>query len=472
MTECNQSQFEFATHFRRQVVADFDGGTISSESGSLLLREVEQRTGVVRQFAACFRDYREPEKIEHRVEELIAQRVYGIALGYEDLNDHEQLRQDPVLAVLCGKKDVEGQERRREQDRGKPGAGKSTLNRLELTPADANEESRYKKIVMDEVAVDKLLVDLYIQSQPHQPKQIVLDLDATDDPVHGNQEGKFFHAYYGDYCYLPLYIFIGDQLVCARLRPSNIDGAAGAVEEVTRIVEQLRRVWPQLKIVVRADSGFCREALMSWCEQHRVDYVLGLAKNSRLRKKLGTAMKQARQQYRESRHAARVFTEFNYRTRKSWSRRRRVIGKAEYMEKGENPRFVVTSLPATYLEARPLYEEFYCARGEMENRIKEQQLGLFADRTSTSKMRSNQLRLYFSSIAYCLLESLRRLGLQGTEMAEAQCSTIRLRLLKIGAQIRVTVRRIWISMAAGHPGASVFEQAWRKLQAIPRLTEG
>ena len=241
MTECNQSQFEFATHFRRQVVADFDGGTISSESGSLLLREVEQRTGVVRQFAACFRDYRDPEKIEHRVEELIAQRVYGIALGYEDLNDHEQLRQDPVLAVLCGKKDVEGQERRREQDRGKPGAGKSTLNRLELTPADANEESRYKKIVMDEVAVDTLLVDLYIQSQPHQPKQIVLDLDATDDPVHGNQEGKFFHAYYGDYCYLPLYIFIGDQLVCARLRPSNIDGAAGAVEEVTRIVEQLRR---------------------------------------------------------------------------------------------------------------------------------------------------------------------------------------------------------------------------------------
>jgi Transposase DDE domain group 1 len=467
MTECNQSSFEFATHFQRQVVASFDGGTISSESGSLLLREVEQRTEIVRRFAACFRDYRDPEKIEHTVEELIAQRVYGITLGYEDLNDHEQLRQDPVLAVLCGKKDVEGLQRRREQDRGKPGAGKSTLNRLELTPADANEEARYKKIVMDEAAVDRLLVDLYIQSQPRPPQEVVLDLDVTDDPIHGNQEGRFFHAYYGDYCYLPLYIFIGDQLLCARLRSSNMDGAAGAVEEVARIVEQLRGAWPAVDVIVRADSGFCREPLMSWCEQHRVDYVLGLAKNRRLRKQLRAAMKQARQQYRQSGHAARVFTEFNYCTRKSWSRGRRVIGKAEYMEKGENPRFVVTSLPATYLEARSLYEDFYCARGEMENRIKEQQLGLFADRTSTAKMRSNQLRLYFSSIAYCLLEALRRLGLKDSEMAEAQCSTIRLRLLKIGAQIRVSVRRICISMAAGHPGAAVFEHAWRNLQAIP-----
>jgi Transposase DDE domain group 1 len=469
MTECNQSNFEFATHFRREVVAGFDGGTISSEAGSLLLREAEQKTGIVRQFAACFHDYRKPEKIEHTVKELIAQRVYGMALGYEDLNDHEQLREDPVIALLCGKKDVEGQERRREHDRGKAGAGKSTLNRLELTPANANEKARYKKIVMDEAAVDKLLVNLYMQSQPRQPERIVLDLDCTDDPVHGNQEGRFFHAYYGDYCYLPLYIFIGDQLVCARLRSSNIDGAAGSVEEVARIVGQLRRTWPAVKIILRADSGFCREALMSWCEQHQVDYVLGLAKNRRLRRKLGTAMKQAKQEYRQTGHAARVFTEFNYRTRKSWSRSRRVIGKAEYLEKGENPRFVVTSLPAAYLEARPLYEEFYCARGEMENRIKEQQLGLFADRTSTAKMRSNQLRLYFSSIAYCLIEALRRLALKGTDMAQAQCSTIRLRLLKIGAQIRVTVRRICISMAAGHPGAAIFEQAWRNIRALPLI---
>jgi DDE family transposase len=449
------------------VVAGFDGGTITSEAGSLLLRQVEQRTGMVRQFAHGFRDYRDADKIEHSVGELIGQRIYGVALGYEDLNDHDQLRRDPLLAVLCGKADVEGRERRREQDRGSAGAGKSTLNRLELTPADADEQARYKKIVMDEKAVDELLVNLYIQSQPQAPKQIVLDLDATDDPVHGNQEGRFFHGYYGAYCYLPLYIFIGDQLVCARLRSSNIDASAGAVEEVERIVEQLRRVWPQVRIIVRADSGFCRDKLMNWCEQHKVDYVLGLAKNCRLRRKLGKAMKQARQQYRASGQGARVFTEFTYRTRKSWSRRRRVIGKAEYLAKGENPRFVVTSLEAAAMEARILYEQFYCARGEAENRIKEQQLGLFADRTSTAYMRSNQLRLYFSSIAYCLMEALRRLGLKSTEMAQAQCSTIRLRLLKIGAQIRITVRRIWISMAAGHPGASVFEQAWRNLQLTP-----
>jgi hypothetical protein len=467
MTQCNQAPFQFAKHFQREVVAGFDGGTITSEAGSLLLRQVEQRTGIVRQFANCFRDYRDPDKIEHRVGELIGQRVYGIALGYEDLNDHDQLRRDPLLAVLCGKQDVEGQERRREQDRGTAGAVKSTLNRLELTPADADERARYKKIVMDEKAVDELLVNLYIQSQPQAPEEIVLDLDATDDPVHGNQEGRFFHGYYGAYCYLPLYIFIGDQLVCARLRTSNIDAAAGAVEEVERIVEQLRRVWPQVRIIVRADSGFCRDKLMNWCEQHKVDYVLGLAKNCRLRRKLGKAMKQARQEYRASGQGVRVFTEFTYRTRKSWSRRRRVVGKAEYLAKGENPRFVVTSLGVAVMDARVLYEQFYCARGEAENRIKEQQLGLFADRTSTAYMRSNQLRLYFSSIAYCLMEALRRMGLKSTEMAQAQCSTIRLRLLKIGAQIRVTVRRIWISMAAGHPGASVFEQAWRNLQLTP-----
>ena len=464
MTECNQTPFHFANHFQREVVAGFDGGTISSEAGSVLLRQVEQSTGMVRQFANCFRDYRDPDKIEHSVRELIGQRVYGIALGYEDLNDHDQLRRDPLLAVLCGKQDVAGQERRREQDRGSAGAGKSTLNRLELTPAHADERARYKKIVMDEKAVDELLVNLYIQSRSTAPEQIVLDLDATDDPVHGNQEGRFFHGYYGAYCYLPLYIFIGEQLVCARLRSSNIDASAGAVEEVARIVEQIRRVWPQVRIIVRADSGFCRDKLMSWCEQQKVDYVLGLAKNSRLRRKLGKAMRQAQQQYRASGQGARVFTEFTYRTRKSWSRRRRVIGKAEHLAKGENPRFVVTSLGSAAMQARVLYEEFYCARGEAENRIKEQQLGLFADRTSTAYMRSNQLRLYFSSLAYCLMEALRRLGLKGTDMARAQCSTIRLRLLKIGAQIRITVRRIWISMAAGHPGASVFEQAWRNLQ--------
>lgn len=463
MTECTQSSFPFASHFSREVVARFDGGQITSDAGALLLRPVEQRTGILRQFAACFRDYRRPELVEHTVSELVRQRVYGIALGYEDLNDHDQLRQDPLLAMLSGKSDLEGEHRRREQDRGKAGAGKSTLNRLELTKEDATERTRYKKIVLDDQAVDRLLVDLYIQAQPRQPQRIVLDLDATDDPVHGEQEGRFFHGYYGVYCYLPLYIFVGEHLVCARLRPSNIDASAGALEEIQRIVAQLRRVWPEAEIVLRADSGFCRDAIMSWCEHNRVEYAFGLAKNERLVKKVRKPMQQARRQWKQTGKPARVFTEFGYRTRESWSRARRVIAKAEYLEKGENPRFVVTSFRPEQMEARRLYEEFYCTRGDMENRIKEQQLALFADRTSTRWMRSNQIRLYCSSIAYCLMQALRRLGLAGTDMAKAQCQTIRLRLLKIGAQVRLTVRKIWISLAAGHPAAGLFRQVYHNL---------
>jgi hypothetical protein len=469
MTECTQSDFEFASHFRREVVARFDGGTISSDAGALLLRQVEQRTGILRQFAACFRDHRQSDRVEHSVRELVRQRVYGIALGYEDLNDHDQLRADPLIALLSGKADLEGQQRRRARDRGKAGAGKSTLNRLELTPADADQTARYKKIVMDEKAIDELLVDLYIQAQPRKPKRIVLDLDATDDPLHGEQEGRFFHGYYGDYCYLPLYIFIGDHLVCARLRPSNLDASAGALEEVERIVGRLRRVWPKVKIILRADSGFCREALMRWCERQKVEYVFGLAKNERLVKKIAQPLREVKKQFAQTGKAARVFVEFPYRTRKSWSRSRRVIAKAEYLVKGENPRFVVTSLRVEQMAARNLYEDFYCARGEMENRIKEQQLALFADRTSTAHMRSNQLRLYLSSIAYCLLEALRRLGLAGTEMARAQCQTIRLRLLKIGAQIRITVRKVWVSLAAGYPWAKLFADVHHNLERLPPL---
>jgi len=311
--------------------------------------------------------------------------------------------------------------------------------------------------------VDALLVDLYIQAQPRQPQRIVLDLDATDDPVHGEQEGRFFHGYYGGYCYLPLYIFTGEHLLCVRLRPSNIDASAGAMEEIQRIAKQLRRVWPEVEIVLRADSGFCRDAIMTWCEQNRVGYVFGLAKNERLLKKVRKPMQQAQRQWKQTVRPARVFTEFRYRTRETWSRARRVIGKAEYLDKGENPRFVVTSWSTEQMEARSLYEDFYCARGEMENRIKEQQLALFADRTSTSWMRSNQIRLYCSSIAYCLMQALRRLGLAGTEMAKAQCQTIRLRLLKIGAQVRITVRKIWISLAAGHPAAGQFQQVYHNL---------
>jgi len=463
MTECTQSSFPFASHFSRQVVARFDGGQITSDAGALLLRPVEQRTGILRQFAACFRDYRKPELVEHTVGELVRQRVYALALGYEDLNDHDQLRQDPLLALLSGKSDPEGEHRRRRQDRGKAGAGKSTLNRLELTQPDAHQQTRYKKIVLDDQAVDRLLVDLYIQAQARQPQRIVLDLDATDDPVHGEQEGRFFHGYYGGYCYLPLYIFVGEHLLCARLRPSNIDASAGALEEIQRIVEQLRRVWPDVEIVLRADSGFCRDAIMSWCEHNRVGYVFGLARNERLVKKLRKPMKQARRQWQQTAKPARVFAEFRYRTRETWSRARRVIGKAEYLDKGENPRFVVTSFRPEQMEARRVYEKFYCARGDMENRIKEQQLALFADRTSTRWMRSNQIRLYFSAIAYGLLQALRRLGLAGTQMAQAQCQTIRLRLLKIGAQVRVTVRKIWISLASAHPAAELFAQVYGNL---------
>jgi hypothetical protein len=445
------------------VVARFDGGQITSDAGALLLRKVEQRTGILRQFATCFRDYRKPELVEHTVSELVRQRVYGLALGYEDLNDHDQLRQDPLLAMLSGKSDLQGEQRRREQDRGKAGAGKSTLNRLELTAPDATHKTPYKKIVLDEQAVDTLLVDLYIQAQPRCPERIVLDLDATDDPVHGEQEGRFFHGYYRAYCYLPLYIFCGEHLLCARLRPSDIDAAAGALEEIQRIVKQLRRVWPDVDIVLRGDSGFCRDAIMSWCEQNRVGYGFGLAQNERLLKKVRKPMQQARAQWERTAKPARVFTEFRYRTRESWERARRVIAKAEYLDKGENPRFVVTSWGPEQMEARRLYEEFYCARGDMENRIKEQQLALFADRTSTHWMRSNQIRLYFSSMAYGLMQALRRLGLAGTEMAKAQCQTIRLRLLKIGAQVRITVRKIWISLAAGHPAAELFAQVYGSL---------
>jgi len=357
----------------------------------------------------------------------------------------------------------------RQRDRGKAGAGKSTLNRLELTPADADQSARYKKIALDLAAVDQTLVDIYIQRQASRPTQIVLDLDATDDRLHGRQEGRFFHGYYGGYCYLPLYIFAGEQLLCARLREANQDASAGALEQIARIVTQLRRSWPGVEIVLRADSGFCREELMSWCERNGVDYVFGLAKNTRLLQRIRKALNKARRRFAATGRAARVFAELRYRTRESWSRKRRVVAKAERLEKGDNPRFVVSSLDAGRLDARSLYEDLYCARGEMENRIKEQQLDLFADRTSTSLMRSNQIRLYFSSIAYCLLQALRDLGLEGTKIARAQCSTIRQRLLKIGARVRLTARKVWISMATGHPAQGLFAAAYGNLERAPPM---
>jgi len=465
-TQCNQESFEFHPLNQRQVVGRFDGGVITSDAGGLLLREVEKRTGIIERFAACFRDHRKAEQVEHTVGELVAQRVYGLALGYEDLNDHEQLRQDPLLAILAEKADPTGESRVRERDRGKALAGKSTLNRLELTKAAVEAKERYKKIVMDQAAVDRLLVEVFLEAHAQPPAKVVLDLDATDDPVHGNQEGRFFHGYYGHYCYLPLYIFCGDFLLCARLRPSNLDASAGCLEELQRIVAQIRQAWPQVKITIRGDSGFCREELMAWCEQKQVDYVLGLAKNERLKAEIGSQQEQARAEYARTGKPARVFQEFLYQTRESWSRARRVVAKAEHLEKGANPRFVVTSLSPTAWEARALYEELYCARGEMENRIKEQ-LMLFADRTSTAFLRSNQNRLYFSSLAYVLMEALRRLGLKATDLAQAQAATIRLKLLKIGALIRLTVRKVWVSLAGGYPYAELWARVFSQLQTIP-----
>jgi hypothetical protein len=432
------------------VEAGFTAGLVSSDGGALLLRETDGKINLLCRLAECFVDGRNRELVEHTVAEMLSQRIYGLALGYEDLNDHEQLRADPVFGLLSGKRELEV-----------PLAGKSTLNRLELI----GRTERYHKIGYSAESIDRLLVDLYIESHAAPPAEIVLDLDATDIPLYGHQPERFFHGYYDSYCYLPLYIFAGDQVLCARLRPANQDAAAGSLDEVKRIVAQLRQRWPEVKIVLRADSGFCREELMAWCEaeQNRVDYVFGLQRNQRLAKIIGQQMHEAHTLHQSTGKAARVFAEFDYQTRKSWSRARRVVAKAEYLDKGENPRFVVTSLTAEQWPAQDLYEKFYCARGEMENRIKEQ-MCLFADRLSTNEMKGNQLRLYFSALAYTLVEALRRLALKGTEWAQAQVDTIRLKLFKIGAIVRISVRRIVLQMSSAYPWKHLYAAAFHALR--------
>lgn len=452
MTECTQQGFAFEGHFSRHVVAEFSGERLTTEGGALLLREADRKIGLLRRVAECFRDTRQPERIEHELPEMLAQRIYGLALGYEDLNDHEELRSDPLLALLAGKREIE-----------QPLAGKSTLNRLELTPSGSPLAERYHKIGYSPAAIDELLVKIFLEAHRRAPKQIVLDLDATDTPLHGRQEGRFFHGYYGHYCSLPLYIFCGDHLLCARLRPSNQDASAGSSTELERIVRQIRAQWPKVRIIVRADSGFCREELMAWCESRRVDYVFGFARNERLRRKIAPVLRQAKQEHARTGKPARVFTEFFYRTQNSWSRSRRVVAKAEQIEGKENPRYVVTSLGKPEWSAQALYEQLYCARGEMENRIKEQ-LSLFSDRLSTETMRANQLRLYFSSLAYVLLDALRRIALRGTEWAQAQAGTIRLRLLKIAAQVRVSARRIRLCYSSSYPWKPLFAAAWSALR--------
>jgi hypothetical protein len=458
-TDCTPSLFSFQDLGEKKVVGNFDGGTISSDAGALILRELEHATGFIKAFADCFTDYREPGYIEHSVKELLSQRVFGICLGYEDLNDHDQLRKDPVLAAVCGKLDVSGENRRQSRDKGNALAGKSTLNRLETSGGVSLFPQRYKKITVNQTMVEMFLVNAFLDSFGQPPEEIVLDLDATDDPIHGEQEGRFFHGYYDCYCYLPLYIFCGDQLLCAKLRPSNIDASAGSEVELARIVAQIRERWPEVRITARADSGFCRESIMSWCEANEVDFLFGIAKNQRLLRKIRKELSESRRQCISTGLPQRRYAELMYRTKKTWSRSRRVVAKAEYLLKGENPRFVVTSLPQDRFAAQALYEELYCARGDMENRIKEQQLFLFADRTSSATMRANQLRLWFSSVAYLIMSALRRIALKGTELATAQCDTIRLKVLKIGAQVRLSVRRIYISFASGYPYQELFRQA-------------
>jgi hypothetical protein len=455
-TECRQDSFAFASVEGRRVEAAFDGGSVTSDAGALLLGATDRAIRLVERFAGCFDDGRRAELIEHELTTLVGQRVFAIALGYEDLNDHDELRHDPVLAVLAGKLAAR-------RAACAPLAGKSTLNRLEHAPL--GEPGRYHRIGHDPAAIERLFVELFLEAHKTPPRQIVLDLDATDDPLHGHQEGRFFHGYHDCYCYLPLYVFCGRHLLASKLRRSNIDASAGAVDEVARLVGQVRTRWPRVKIVLRADSGFAREALMAWCEANGVDYVFGLARNGRLEGRIAAALSEARRLSEAAGRPARLFRDFLWTTRQSWSRRRRVVAKAEWTRGEANPRFLVTSLKPDAWGARALYQDLYCARGEMENRIKECQLDLYADRTSAATMRANQLRLWFASMAYGLVCALRRIGLAHTELARATCGSIRLKLLKIGALVRVSVRRVKVAMASAHPGQHIFALAHARLCA-------
>ena len=452
-TECSAEPSVFGRVEGRPVVAEFDSGAMTSDAGGLLLGAADRRLDLVRRIAGCFRDARDPRFVEHSVATLVGQRVFGIALGYEDLNDHDELRHDPLMAVLAAKLEACRSD-------CAPVAGKSTLNRLELSRETA---TRYHKISHEPSAIEALFVDLFLEAHARPPKQIVLDLDATDDPLHGHQEGRFFHGYYDCYCYLPLYVFCGRHLLAAKLRPSNIDGSAGAVEEVARIIAQIRARWPRTRILLRANSGFAREALMRWCEMNRVDFVFGLARNARLVEEIAVELANAEEESRRTGQPARRFKDFRYATLNSWSRRRRVIGKAEWTQGEANPRFIVTSLKKAETNGRLLYEKVYCARGDMENRIKECQGDLFADRTSTATMRANQLRLWLASFAYALICAVRRVGLAHTQFAQATCGTIRLKLLKLAGLVRITARRIKFALASAHPYANEWRLAAARL---------
>jgi len=474
-TDCKDQPLLFQDLFLRQVVADFSGGTLSSDGGVLHLREVDRNLGLTQGLAQCFGDQRQQVFVDHSLPELLAQRIYADALGYEDLNDHDQLRRDPLLATACGKRDPLGQDRLLPAFRGIALASASTLNRLELSN---NRESRCHKLPHDAARIEGLLLKMGARCLPKQAVEVVVDLDAMGHRLHGTQEGRHFNAYYDDYCYLPLYAFVGDIPLLAQLRTSDQDAAAGVVPKLEKMVAALRQRCRQVRIIIRGDSGFCREEIMAWCEgQWEVYYCLGLGKNSVLIENLGPALADARgRRCLCAASSVRVFSEFEYQTLKSWSRRRRVIGKAEVMVEGANPRFVVTNLPAKGFKgeadrarftAQRLYEELYCARGDMENKLKQQVLDLRADRMSTHYLASNQLRLWFATFGYLLMERLRTLGLAGTELGRATVGSVRLKLLKVGAQVRVSVRRVYVQLSSAYPLQELFRLCHRRLMALP-----
>ncbi len=447
-TECSQEELDFGTSGGRKLVGVFDGGAITSNGGAVLLGAADRAIGLCDRLARAFRDLRVADAITHTVVDLLRQRIFGLALGYEDLIDHDALRHDPALTAVLDK----------------PGgqlAGKSTLNRLEH--ASKIGQDRHHKLDHDVSAIERLPVDIFMAAHREPPVRIELDLDATHDPLYGDQEGRHFHGYYDCYCYLPLYIFCGRHLLAAKLRSSSADAADGSVEEVARIVGQIRERWPTTSIVIRADSGFCRDELMSWCEVNNVRYILGLAGNKRLSAKIAPQMRKAKRKAKRTGKPARVFADFQYRTRKSWRAPRRVIGKAEWTKGAANPRFIVTNVHPAFGDARFLYETVYCQRGEMENRLKECQGELFADRTPAPTMRANQLRLWLASFAYILMCAVRRIGLPGTKMERATCGTIRLQLLKIGALVTISVRRVKLAFASACPAREDFALAQRRL---------
>jgi Transposase DDE domain group 1 len=466
-TDCTPQQLSFGRLGRREVVATFDGGDVTSDAGALLLRLVEEKTQIVSQFVkGAMRDYRDPTRTVHDLTELVLQRVMGLALGYEDLSNHDALRHDPLLALAVGKRDVKGQGRRA-SEKGKPLASSATLGRLERVPENP-EVDRFARFDLDPEAADDFFVDYFVASWKQQrgkpPEWLVLDLDPSDIALHGDQEGRYFHGYYDRYCYLPLYAFCGEHLLTVRLQTADGDGSRHTNEVMERIVRRLRAAWPEVGIVLRGDSGFSRESIYAWCEVNRVDYVIGIARNNRLEAAVQTHLEQARLLSERSGAPARVYTEFNYQTQDSWSRERRVVAKAEYTGKA-NPRFVVTSFSPEQYAPQVLYERGYCPRGEAENRIKEQQLYLFGNRASASTMRANQIRLYFSGLAYLLVQALRELGLQGTELANARADTIRVKLFKIGARVRVTARKVWVRLTSHCPHEQAFVRASANLSA-------